>query len=389
MIKEKLGENKRMGEKEFLSALNDFIIPEISEDTKFWMIRTKKGCFYDEFISKRFVAIGWNFIDKKTDKSESNQETLKSYLEEKYGEKRPQMAINKCIKFISEIEEGDIIIIPNKGTKKITFAKAGGYYEEHFSEEEELRVIEAIEDREWEVKQIECPYNKRRRIEILKTVSVSEVNIHLYMALTNYHGLSSMQEYAKMILDSIYPLYIYNNICSLQIGINNKNEINANAISLLVAGVTGCLKGVSGEEDIYATMNLNSPGKISCWFSKEGKQDSNGKNVFDALKNGKSKAMLLLLIVAITGGQAKVGSVELSLPGIVKTIEDVKTIDTNVKKKKIEVKKLEIDNFEEKYDIYKKLKDDNIDINEFKNDLDKIIRAGEDLNLGFNKLTDN
>ena len=46
-------------------------------------------------------------------------------------------------------------------------------------------------------------------------------------------------------------------------------------------------------------------------------------------------------------------------------------------------------NFEEKYDIYKKLKDDNIDINEFKNDLDKIIRAGEDLNLGFNKLTDN
>lgn len=79
----------------------------------------------------------------------------------------------------------------------------------------------------------------------------------------------------------------------------------------------------------------------------------------------------------------------MSLPGIVKTIEDVKTIDTNVKKKKIEVEKLEIDNFEEKYDIYKKLKDDNIDINEFKNDLDKIIRAGEDLNLGFNKLTDN
>lgn len=77
------------------------------------------------------------------------------------------------------------------------------------------------------------------------------------------------------------------------------------------------------------------------------------------------------------------------MPGIVKTIEDVKTIDTNVKKKEIEVEKLEIDNFEEKYDIYKKLKDDNIDINEFKNDLDKIIRAGEDLNLGFNKLTDN
>lgn len=379
-----------MGEKEFLAALNEFTIPEIPEDTKFWMVRTKKGYFYDEFVSKRFVAIGWNAIDKKTDKSEKNQETLKSYLEDKYGEKRPKMAINKCIKFISEIEKGDIIIIPNKGTKKITFAKAGEYYEEHFSEEEELRVIKAIDDREWEVKQIECPYNKRRKIEILKTIHASEVNIHLYMALiNNYHGLSSMQEYAKMVLDSIYPLYIYNNICSLQIGINNQNEINANAICLLVAGVTGCLKCVSGETDIYATMNLNSPGKISCWFSKEDKQGGNGKKVFDVLKNGKSKAMFLLFIVVITGGQAKVGNVELSLPGVVKTIEDIKTIDTNVKKKEIEVEKLEIDNFEEKYDIYKKLKDDNMNINEFKNDLDKIIRAGKDLNLGFNKLTDN
>lgn len=34
-----------MGEKEFLSALNEFTIPEISEETKFWMIRTKKGYF--------------------------------------------------------------------------------------------------------------------------------------------------------------------------------------------------------------------------------------------------------------------------------------------------------------------------------------------------------
>lgn len=52
MIKEKLGENKRMGEKEFLSALNDFRIPEISEDTKFWMIRTKKDVFMMNLLVK-------------------------------------------------------------------------------------------------------------------------------------------------------------------------------------------------------------------------------------------------------------------------------------------------------------------------------------------------
>ena len=64
-------------------------------------------------------------------------------------------------------------------------------------------------------------------------------------------------------------MYIYNNICSLQIGINNKEWNKCECISLLVAGVTGCLKGVSGEEDIYATMNLILQGKYPVGFQKK------------------------------------------------------------------------------------------------------------------------
>lgn len=380
-----------MNEDYILSALNEFSIPKISEEKNFWMIRTKKGYFYDEFVEYKFVALGWNTISKNTNMGMSGQEVLKEYLSNTYGEKRPQLAINKCKNFINEIKEGDILLIPNKGTRKITFAVAGEYYEEHFGEKEELSVIAKIDNSETQMNSVKCPYNKRRKIKILKTLYAEDINIHLYMALTNYHGLSNLADYAKNILDSIYPIYMYNDICSLQVGINNKNEIDAYSLSMLTSGIIGCLQQITGEKSIYTTMNLNSPGKISWWVpDKNKKQQGNiGESAFNFLKKGSSKVVLLAIVLGITGGEMNVGNVEISLPGIAKVIEDINTIDSTVKKKEVEVEQLEIENFNDKYDIYKKIKDDNIDIDAFQKDLNKIIEAGKELNLGFNKLNGN
>ena len=49
-----------------LNELLNFKVPIISEKTRFWMVRTQKGYFYSEFISKNFVALAWNNIDQKT-----------------------------------------------------------------------------------------------------------------------------------------------------------------------------------------------------------------------------------------------------------------------------------------------------------------------------------
>ena len=45
-----------------LDAIENFSVPIIPPTTHFWMIRTKKGYFYNEFLSKRFVAVAWNNI---------------------------------------------------------------------------------------------------------------------------------------------------------------------------------------------------------------------------------------------------------------------------------------------------------------------------------------
>ena len=45
-----------------LNELLNFKVPIISEKTRFWMVRTQKGYFYSEFISKNFVACKFRLI---------------------------------------------------------------------------------------------------------------------------------------------------------------------------------------------------------------------------------------------------------------------------------------------------------------------------------------
>ena len=44
-------------EQSFLDSILNYEIKIIDKETRFWMIRTKKGYFYNEFISNSFIGI--------------------------------------------------------------------------------------------------------------------------------------------------------------------------------------------------------------------------------------------------------------------------------------------------------------------------------------------
>lgn len=49
-----------------LDAIENFSVPIIPPTTHFWMIRTKKGYFYNEFLSKRLLPwLGITFRKKQ------------------------------------------------------------------------------------------------------------------------------------------------------------------------------------------------------------------------------------------------------------------------------------------------------------------------------------
>ena len=397
---------QQIQEKIFLNNLLAFEIPEISSETNFWMVRTKQGYFFEEFIREEFIALGWNIITKNTDFSENNNETLKETIKSMYGDKVPQLAINKCRNFIDKVKENDIIVIPNAGSKRIAFARVGEYYEEDIEDVKEIEIVKKIENKEVQILDVQCPYKKRRKIKILRIVDANRINYHLFRAITNYHGISNLDDYGKMILDSIYPIYCYEGLCSFQVLVNTTKEIKTKHLLKLINGMNKCIIMLTKSDDISSTINLNSPGNISMWFEKFKKcssEDSERESkleqeqeqrksipqkAFDILKSGKTISTLLVLLFLVTGGELEVAGVKISSPGIAEVIKDLKTIDYVVEKEELEIESQKMSNFQIKYDFYKKIKEDNINVNDILTEMEEISKAGKALEVGFDNIVD-
>lgn len=359
----------------------------ISDKTRFWMVRTKKGYFYNEFVTKGYIALGWNIITSSLNITDSTRDDLKDELNKIYGDSRPGVAINKCVNFIREMKNGDIVLIPSVGSNKITFARVGDYYEvPNLDYNDELIVNEQINNyKTFQGINIACPYLKRRYIDVIKTVKASRINMHLMKTIGNYNSISCLDEYAKIILDEIYSAYSYKGISSLQVTINSKKDLNAVAVTKLLANVTELMSYVFDANDLVVSINLNSPGKIS--ISKKDNQDGesedkdkNGllRNLFNKGKETKSICIIFGILVILTGGEFK----DLKLNGIPQIIRDIKTVQVDVEVKKQELKGIELQNLEKEIEIYNTLQESDININKLIKNIDEINEIRERLEVG-------
>ena len=299
-----------------LNAISNYSVPTITEDINFWMIRTKKGFFYREFIENGYIALAWNIIDSSTSLKDTKE--LSDYITQMYPEiKRPTTVINKCKHFIEEVKEGDIILIPSQGTSTVTFARAGKYYEEfNMTYELERDTIFEIENGNSHINSVPCPYKKRRKIEIITTINSSNLNYHLYRALTNYHGISNLKDYSSLILNHIYPCYRYDNNLYFTFTVRSKDDLSAVSIySLMKSTIDLIVEGMGvPEEKIKTKINLNSPGDISMILV----------DIFNHLSiHWKEYAALIVLF---TGGNLVIGNVSIETPSVLKGLKELLTL---------------------------------------------------------------
>lgn len=341
---------------EFFDAILNFDIPIIPDGKQFWMVRTKKGYFYNEFLSKKFVALAWNIIGEDTDFSPSARDSLKDEILIAYPKiNRPSTVINKCCHFINDINIGDILVIPSKSSQYITFAEAGEYYEDHTKTAElERVVIDRIEKNDVDINDVSCPYKKRRRIKLLRTVKGEEITPSLYRAILNYHGISNLQEYAFPILNHLYNYYSYQKDVVLVYDIRKTTPIKSREFSHLVFGSTECLTSLIPEDMVSTKSSLSSPGHLvyqlrdAFMFFQE-----NWKYFF-------------ALLVFFGGGKA----FSFEIPGVIEVVKrllsapsEYKTVQLEAKEKKITVDKEELELLEKKVQVYERIRDSNIDLN--------------------------
>lgn len=358
-----------------LDSILNFQIPAISEQTRFWMIRTKKGFFYNEFVAQKFVALAWNLITKNTDFSEQSLELLSTEIKLTYNNiQRTATVINKCKSFIYDVKENDILIIPCAGSSLITFAYAGSYYEdESKSVEVENRIINRIENNDIHINDdVSCPYKKRRHIIPIKTVPITEVHYNLVKAISNYHGISNLDSYHRYILGAIYPIYSFNNNVNLIYNVKKESPIGPRTISALLFGTTDYLCSFIEEETISTQINISSPGPI----------DFSLLDVFNIIKNN---YLVIIAILVVAGG----GSfLTCNLPGLPKVIHDIFTLPDNIKQKKLQTKQIsletelkEIEVMQKKIEIHEKIKAAGINPEALSKPLDYVIQASKELEV--------
>lgn len=350
--------------KAIFDKITNFEIQVIPDITRFWMIRTQKGYFYEEFIKKEFVALGWNFISKDTDLGKQSIDTIKEELKDEYGEKRPMGPVNKCKNFIFEIKAGDILLIPNSGGSIITIAEAGEYYEDSEKTVDiELETITKIKRAESEINTVSCPYRKRRKITILQTVDKDRMGYDLRRAISTYHGISCFDEYAEDILNCVYDSYSFKENVLFSINVAKKSPIRPREISRLMYSTSEFFCEIADEDILSTTINLNSPGKVVMKLQGGFKY---------LTKNTKPFICIFFLI---TGGSA----LGFEFPGLVGVIKEARCMEIDIEEKRVSLEGEKLDNTLKAIEIVKNAKEAGMNIDSILNSLSTLDSLNVDL----------
>lgn len=350
---------------ELLDELLSFSVPVISDETRFWMVRTQKGYFYTEFITKKFVAIAWNTIDKTTDFSEQSRESLQDRIMIDYPEiHRPSTVVNKCSHFIHDIKSGDILVIPSKGSEYVTFAIAGEYFEESGKTVAlENTVIERIRNNDVSINDVSCPYKKRRKIKLLRTIRGEDLSFALYRALSNYHGLSNLDSYSRQILNTLYNCYSFQGTASIVYNIRKTEPIKPSELSGLLYSNTSCLSMIISEEYISTQITLNSPGDIIY----------NIKEIWNLARD--NWTVIFGLLVVLGGGSI----LSFKINGIIDIVKSILTAPSEIKMKKIESDAKELELLSKKLELYEKIKAAGIEPGDLQESLNTLYTSAKSL----------
>lgn len=310
--------------------MGNFNIPNINRNTRFWMFRTQKGFFFNEFINQGFVAIGWNSIVAKRIEgglSKTLESALKQEIKEEYGENIPGTALNKCKKFCFEVKEGDIALISDRG--KIAFAEIGEYYEEENSKytvEHEKTIHNDIRKARFGIDSFECPYIKRRKIKVIKILNEAAgdvVSPYLFKAIAvNRHSLSDLTEHAETILSSCFDIFTYENKTTLTVKVTKKDDIDAILFSEFVINVAEVLC-VEDPQKVVVKSAIHSPGDFI--FTVD----------IDKII---STIPWLIVYLAIFGGKIK----DIEFNSLIGSIKSIINLKHDKRKKELELEEKEV-----------------------------------------------
>lgn len=250
---------------------NDII--SVQADTQYWLIRSMGGDYFKEYITRGYVAIGYNdillneiryaasFDEKACEKlkeiidGKEVVRTLKLKDEEFDNEDNinSQYASIQLLKFYRDIKIGDIIVIPGRNSDKVAIAKI----ESDVYEESNVSNLDGI-----------CNFRKRRKIHLLRETFRSTLNPKMQLMFNSRHIISNADSYASYIDNCISDFFQKDGYTNLVLRVQEQGCVRASDFGL-ISDLIDLVKDFSDEngldintDDIKAKMCVQSPGDI-------------------------------------------------------------------------------------------------------------------------------
>jgi restriction system protein len=201
--------------KNALKFIKDHKIPivKIETDRNYWLIRTNSGDFFEEFFLGNFIGINWNEFSNPKAFTEENKEATTFKLAETYKDnKQPGHIFGQIKRFFHELKIGDIVMIPSKDSKHIGFGIiTSGVY--------------LTKKSQTEIDEGECPYEKRRNVDWVKTVDRKKLDPYLYKMMHTHLTISNANDYADAIDRTMYSFYYKGDKAHLVLNVKQEKDI--------------------------------------------------------------------------------------------------------------------------------------------------------------------
>ena len=247
-------------------------IVNVRSNTQYWLIRTMGGDFFKEYITRGYVAIGYNEISLSELKyavsyGDNASEMLKNIFETKEQLKKnqeddeeinPQYATSQLLKFYKEIHVGDITVMPGRNSDSVAIARV----ESEVYEEPNVSKLTGV-----------CNFAKRRKITLLKRTYRTALNPKLQLMFNSRHIVSNANNYSNYIDNCISDFYQKDGCTNLVLRVRQEDNIKASDFGLIpelirLVNEFSEDKGLGIDtDDIKAKMCVQSPGDILMFAS--------------------------------------------------------------------------------------------------------------------------
>ena len=208
---------------------------ELETSRKYWLVRTFGGKYYNHFVQNNYIAIGWNELSdiemiEGANKDGPDREHLFKKAKELYSKKETDQTgriVNPIIKFVNDMNIGDVVVIPSENSKEIHF----GIIKSNVNiVKDAINLDEGLD-----------PLYKQRTVDWVTWRDKNSVDLNLFKMLSSHYAISSADMYAESIDRTMYSFYVKGDKAYLVIKVSKEGEYEGSEIPDLINQFLGTI----------------------------------------------------------------------------------------------------------------------------------------------------